>query len=211
MNIESFVQSVVGAPGALSPEAIAFREKQVAEAEAALKEAKRAAASAEAKVASIGKRQATVNARLAEVAAALKDKAGVRAVVADLKAVKAEVARRTPLAMEHALLTEAHQLLVGEDLVEAELASKEARLGIKRAQRDWCVCKAAEETAKLWSAMAPAMQRDPNLAIQLDNGGILVQYAKKVAELETEIDEIGAALAKETSLARFVRAGAHIS
>ena len=36
MNIESFVQSVVGAPGALSPEAIAFREKQVAEAEAAL-------------------------------------------------------------------------------------------------------------------------------------------------------------------------------
>jgi hypothetical protein len=210
MDIESFVQSVVGAPGALSAEGIAFREKQVAEAEAVLREAKKNAASAEAKVVSIGKRQATVNARLAEVAAALKDKTGVRAVVADLKAVKAEVARRTPLVVEHAVLTEAHQLLVGEDLVDGELAAKEARLEIKRAQRDWCVCKAAEEAAKLWSAMAPAMKRDPNLAIQLDNGGILVEYAKKVAELETDVDEIGAALARETQVARSLRAGAHI-
>jgi len=201
MNIELFVQSVVSAPGALSPEAIAFREKQVAEAEAVLRGAKQSAASAELKVASIGKRHAALNSRLVEVTAALKDKAGVRAVAADLKAVKAEIARRTPLVAEQALLTEALQMLVGEDLIQAELAAKEARLEIKRAQRTWCVCKAAEETAKLWSAMAPAMKRDPNLAVQMDAGGIIVQYAKKIAELETEIDELGAALARETQAA----------
>jgi hypothetical protein len=201
MNIELFVQSVVSTPGALSPEAIAFREKQVAEAEAVLREAKQAAAAAESKIVSISKRHAAINSRLIEVTAALKDKSGVRAVAADLKAVKAEVARRTPLAAEQALLTEALQMLVGEDLVYAELAAKEARLEIKRAQRTWCVCKAAEETAKLWSAMAPAMKRDPNLSIQLDKGGILVQYSQKIAELETEIDELGAALARETQAA----------
>ena len=206
MNIELFVQSVVSSPGALSQEGIAFREKQVAEAEAVVREAKQNAGCAEAKVVSIGKRHGALNARLIEVTAALKDKSGVRAVAADLKAVKAEVARRTPLAAEQGLLTEALQMLVGEDLVQAELAAKEARLEIKRAQRTWCVCKAAEETAKLWSAMAPAMKRDPNLAVQMDNGGIIVQYAKKIAEIDAEIDELRNALARETQAA----AGAHI-
>lgn len=207
MDIESFVQSVVSSPGSLSPEGIAFRERQAADAEAALKEAKKSASAAEAKVAAIGRRHEAVNARLSEVNAALKDKSGVRAVAADLKAVKAEVARRTPLVAEQAVLTEALQLLVSGDLVDAELAAKEARLEIKRAQRDWCVCKAAEETAKLWSAMGPALKRDPNLAVQMDNGGIVVQYAKKIAELETEIDELSAALARETQ----ALAGTHIT
>lgn len=206
MTVEDFVQSTVAGPGALSKEAIAFREKQTAEAEDALKEARKSAFSADAKVASIVKRHEAVNARLSEVTAALRDRAGVRAVAADLKALKAEVSRRSPLAAEQAVLTEALQLLVGEDLVAAELAAKEARLEIKRAQREWCVCKGREETATLWSALAPAMRRDPNLTIQLDRGGVIVEYVKKIAELDRDIDEMRAALASEARAA----AGAHI-
>lgn len=114
------------------------------------------------------------------MAAALKDRSGVRAVVADLKGVKSEVARRAPLAAEQAVLTEALQMLVGEDLVAAELTAKEARLGIKRGERDWCLAKAGEEAAKLFSAMAPALRRDPNLSVQMDKGGIVSQYVRKL-------------------------------
>jgi hypothetical protein len=201
MTVEDFVQSTIAGPGALSPEALAFREKQVGEAEAQLRTAKKNAASAEAKVVCIAKRHDALNARLVEVSAALKDKSGVRAVAADLKAVKAEVARRLPLAAEQAVLTDALQLLVSGDLVEAQIAAKEARLDITRAQRAWVDAKGRSEAATLWAALAPAMRRDPNLSIQLDRGGVVVEYVKKLAELDAEIDELGAALARETQAA----------
>jgi hypothetical protein len=209
MTVEDFVQSTVAGPGALSKEAIAFRERQTAEAETALREAKKGAASAEAKVASIVKRHEAVNARLVEVTAALRDRAGVRAVAADLKALKAEVSRRSPLAAEQAVLAEVLQLLVGEDLASAELAAKEARIGVKRAQRDWADAKGREEAANLWAALAPAMRRDPALTIQMDRGGVVVEYVKKIAELDSEIDQMRAALARETGVMRQASAGAH--
>lgn len=211
MTVEDFVQSTIGGPGALSPEALVFRERQVSEAEEQLRGAKKNATVADARVASIIKRHETLNARLVEVNAALKDKAGVRAVAADLKAVKAEVARRLPLAAEQAVLTDALQLLVSGDLVEAELAAKEARLEIKRAQRDWVDAKGRSEATNLWSALAPAMKKDPALTIQLDNGGVIVEYVKKLAEIDAEIDELANALARENHIVRQRIAGAHIT
>jgi DNA repair exonuclease SbcCD ATPase subunit len=202
MTVEQIVDAAVNAgPGSLSKEGLAFRESQVREAEAALQAAKRSAASADAKVNSLAKKQALVNDRLVEVNAALRDKAGLRAILADLKTVKKEGERRAGLEQEKRLLTEALQLLVSCDFAEAEIASKEARLTIKRTQRDWCVCKATEEAATLWAALAPAMRRDPNLTIQLDNGGVIVEYVKKIAEIDRDIDELGAALARETQAA----------
>jgi hypothetical protein len=202
VTVEDFVQDTIASPGSLSAEGIAFREKQVAEALAALREAKKNATSADAKVLALGKKQALVNDRLAEVNAALRDKAGLRAVLADLKATKKECERRAGLEQEKRLLTEALQLLVSGDLAEAELAAKQARLDIKRAQRDWLDAKGREETAILWAALAPAMRRDPNLTIQLDRGGVVVEYVKKIAEIDAEMDELGAALARETNILR---------
>jgi len=202
MNVETFVQETIAGPGALSVEGIAFREKQVAEAAIALKEAKRLATAADAKALALGKKQTAINSRLADVNAAIRDKAGLRAVVADLKAVKAEVARRSSLEAEHRLLSEALQFLVGGEMADAELSAKEARLDIKRAERDWVDAKGREETATLWAALAPAMKKDPNLTIQLDRGGVIVEYVKKLAELDAELDQIGAALARETQLVR---------
>jgi hypothetical protein len=202
MTVEQFVQDTIASPGSLSPEGIAFREACVAEALAALREAKKNAASADAKVLALGKKQALVNDRLAEVNVSLSDKAGLRAVLADLKAVKAEAAKRTALEQEKRLLTDALQLLVSADMAEADLSSKQTRLDIKRAQRDWTDAKGREETAKLWSALAPAMRRDPALTIQLDRGGVVVEYVKKLSELDAELDELGGALARETSILR---------
>ncbi len=202
MTVEDFVQSTIAGPGALSKEALAFRASQVAEALAALREAKKNAAAADAKVVSIAKRHEAVNARLVEVTAALRDRAGVRAVAADLKALKAEVARRSPLAAEQAVLTEALQLLVSGDLADAELAAKQSRVDIKRAERDWVDAKGREEAATLWAALAPAMRRDPNLTIQLDRGGVIVEYVKKLAEIDADLDELSAALTRETGVLR---------
>lgn len=209
MTVEDFVQSTIAGPGALSAEGLAFRETCVAEAEALLKSAKKDATAADAKVVFLARKQEAVNSRLAEVNAALRDKAGLRAVLADLKAVKAEAAKRTALEQEKRLLTEALQLLVSGDLAEAELASKVARLDIKRAQRSWADAKGREEAAKLWSALAPAMRRDPALTIQLDRGGVVVEYVKKLAELDRDIDEIAAALAREAQVVQHQGAGAH--
>ncbi|MEI9974614.1 MAG: hypothetical protein WDO73_22745 [Ignavibacteriota bacterium] len=208
MTVEQFIQSTVEGPGALSPEGLAFHEKRVAEAEAALKEAKRLVAVADAKAAALAKRQAAINSRLAELNAAIRDKAGLRAVVADLKAVKAEAARRASLEAEQRLLSEALQLLVAGDLTDAELSAKEARLDIKRAQRAWVDAKGRSETALLWAALAPAMRRDPNLTIQLDRGGVVVEYVKKLGELDAELDALGSALARETHLVRQQQMGA---
>jgi hypothetical protein len=202
MNVEMFVQETIAGPGALSVEGIAFRGKQVAEAAAALKEAKRLTTAADAKVAALANKQGAINKRIAELNAAIRDKAGLRAVVADLKAVKAEVARRSSLEAEHRLLNEALQFLVGGEIADAELSAKEARLDIKRAERDWVDAKGREETATLWAALAPAMKKDPNLTIQLDRGGVIVEYVKKLAELDAELDQVGGALARETQLVR---------
>jgi len=206
MTVEDFVQSTIAGPGALSAEGLAFRE---ADAEALLKSAKKNATAADAKVVSLARKQEGVNSRLAEVNAALRDKAGLRAVLADLKAVKTEAAKRTTLEQERKLLTEALQLLVSGDLAEAEIAAKVARLDIKRAQRSWADAKGREEAAKLWSALAPAMRRDPALTIQLDRGGVVVEYVKKLAELDRDIDEIAAALAREAQVVQQQGAGAH--
>jgi hypothetical protein len=212
VTVEDFVQSSISGPGALSPEALTFRERQVAEAEALLRASKKNAAGAEAKVAALAKKHAIVNDRLVEVNASLRDKAGVRAVVADLKAIKAEVAKRLPLEAERRLLTEALQLLVAEDVAEADLAAKEARLEIKRAQRAWVDAKGRSEAANLWAALAPAMRRDPALTIQLDNGGVIVEFVKKLAEIDGEIDELANALARDKQIvAQQQTAGAHIT
>lgn len=202
MTVEQFVQDTIASPGSLSAEAIAFREACVAEALAALREAKKRSAAADAKVIGLGKKQALVNDRLGEVNTSLRDKAGLRAVLVDLKATKKECERRAGLEQEKRLLTEALQLLVSGDLADAELAAKQSRVDIKRAERDWVDAKGREETATLWTALAPAMRRDPNLTIQLDRGGVIVEYVKKLAEIDADLDELTAALARETSALR---------
>jgi hypothetical protein len=209
MTVEDFVQSAIAGAGALSADGLAFREACVTEAEALIKSAKKDATAADAKVVSLARKQEAVNARLAEVNAALRDKAGLRAVLADLKAAKAEAAKRTALEQERRLLTDALRLLVSGDLAEAELAAKVARLDIKRAQRSWADAKGREEAAKLWSALAPAMRRDPALTIQLDRGGVVVEYVKKLAELDRDIDEMAAALARDAQVVQQQGAGAH--
>jgi hypothetical protein len=53
------------------------------------------------------------------------------------------------------------------------------------------------------------MRRDPALTIQLDRGGVVVEYVKKLAELDRDIDEIAAALAREAQVVQQQGAGAH--
>lgn len=202
MTVEDFVRSTIEGPGALSPEALVFYDNQVAEGEKALREARKRSEAATQLVASLTKRQQAINKRLAEVKTHLHDKAGLRAVIADLKAVKKECERRASLEQEKRLLFEALQFLVDGDLADAELAVREARVVVRKAERAWVDAKGRSETAKLWSDLAPAMKRDPSLTVQMEHGGVIVEYVKKLNELDGEITVLEEALAKQTTLVR---------
>jgi hypothetical protein len=202
MTVEQFIQSTVEGPGALSPEALAMHEARVAEAEKALRDDRQQSDAAEQRVVSLTKRQTAINKRLAEVQGQVRDKTGLRAVIADLRATKKECERRAALEQEERLLSEGLQFLVAGDMADAELAVKASRLAIRRAQRAWVDAKGRSETAKLWADLAPAMRRDPNLTIQLDRGGVVVEYVRKLNEIEGEVEALQDALARETRQVR---------
>ncbi|MBZ5726372.1 MAG: hypothetical protein LAP87_15400 [Acidobacteriia bacterium] len=202
MTVEQFIQSTVEGPGALSPEALAMHEAGVAEAEKNLRDARQQSDAAEQRIVSLTKRQTAINKRLAEVQGQVRDKAGLRAVIADLRAAKKECERRAALEQEERLLSEGLQFLVAGDMADAELAVKASRLAIRRAQRAWVDAKGRSEAAKLWSDLAPAMRRDPNLTIQMDRGGVVVEYVRKLNEIEGEVEALQDALARETRQVR---------
>ncbi|MGA2115993.1 MAG: hypothetical protein ABSH56_14725 [Bryobacteraceae bacterium] len=202
MTVEEFVQSTVEGTGALSPEALAAHESRVADAEKALREARKQSEAAEHRVVALTRRQSAINKRLAEVKAQAHDRAGLRAVIADLKAVKKECERRAALEQEERLLSEALQFLVAGDLADAELAIRESRLEIRAAERAWVSAKGRSETAKLWADLAPAMRRDPSLTVQLERGGVVVEYVKKLNDLGGEVEALEEALAAQTRATR---------
>jgi DNA repair exonuclease SbcCD ATPase subunit len=202
MTVEEFVQSTVEGPGALSPEALVFYDKQVVEAETALRNARQRSEAVSQRVASLTRRQAAINKRLTDVKTQVHDKAGLRAVIADLKAVKKECERRSSLEAEQRVLTDALQMLVGGDIADAELAVREARAEVRKAERAWFDAKGRSDTAKLWADLAPAMRRDPSLTVQMEQGGVVVEYVKALNQLEGEIQAMEESLATQTRLVR---------
>jgi hypothetical protein len=201
-TVEEFVQSTIEDPGALSPESLALFDARVAGAEQSLRDARHESGAARQRIASLTKRQDAINKRLAEVKAQIHDKAGLRAVIADLRSVKKECERRASLEQEERLLSEALQFLVAGDLASAELAVRESRLAIRKSERAWVNAKGRSETAKLWADLAPAMRRDPNLTVQFDHGGMVVEYVKKLNQLDGEIEAMEETLATQKSLVR---------
>jgi hypothetical protein len=202
MTVEDFIQSTVEGPGALSPEALALHDKQVAEAERALRDARQQSEAAEQRVVLLTKRQTAINKRLAEVKGQVRDRSGLRAVIADLRSVKKECERRASLEQEERLLSDALQFLVAGDLADAELGVFGTRLAIRRAEREWVSAKGRSETAQLWADLAPAMRRDPSLTVQLERGGIVVEYVKKLNQIEGEIGALETSLAGHTDMVR---------
>ncbi len=199
MTVEDFVQSTVEGAGALTPEALDLHEKRVAEAERALREARKRSEAAEQRVVALTRRQQAINKRLTEVNAMARDASGLRAVIADLKAVKRECERRSSLEQEARLLSDALQFLVAGDMADAELAIRESRLEIRAAERAWVVAKGRAETARLWADLAPAMRRDPSLTVQLERGGVVVEYVNKLNELSGEVEALEEALARHAA------------